>query len=163
MRITSSGFHVIYEGFLQLGHRLVITRVSCLRRAPLAALPENLLFTRDSCNFVRAREVFASWAPSPAITRIPRSHFGVCGTLTCDLFDRSAFSVPKAQVLTATPVPPVVPEPMGCSALQLAWREYVKALKKVAHEIGERSKPGSDKCQQNRTPTPDLRLRASSC
>ena len=25
---------------------------------------------------------------------------------------------------------------MGCSALQLAWRDYVKALKKVAHEIG---------------------------
>ena len=25
---------------------------------------------------------------------------------------------------------------MGCSALQLAWREVVRALKKVAHESG---------------------------
>ena len=71
---------------------------------------------------------------------------------------------------------------MGCSALQLAWREFVRALKKVAHESGvsvegvsqaylapdyrgmrserrarcdDRSKRKANKCQQNRTPSPE--------
>ena len=35
-RVTPSGFHTIYKGFLPLGHRVLITRVSCSHRASLA-------------------------------------------------------------------------------------------------------------------------------
>ena len=92
MRVTPSGFHTIYKGFLQLRHRVVITRVSCLRRGLLAALPENLLFTKDSCKFVRGRSLLASGVASSAITQVLRSLFGVFGSLTRDPFDHSAFS-----------------------------------------------------------------------
>ena len=51
MRVTPSALHVIYQGLLELRLRGVTTRVSCLPRGLLAALPENLLFTRDSCEF----------------------------------------------------------------------------------------------------------------
>ena len=79
MRVTPSGFHTIYKGFLQFRHRVVITRVSCLGRGFLAALPENLLFTRDSCNFVRARSLLASGVASSVITQVLRSLFGCSG------------------------------------------------------------------------------------
>ena len=92
MRVTPSGFHNIYKGFLPLGHRVPITRVSCSHRASLAALPENLLFTRDSCNFASGSQLLACWVGAPAITRILRSHFGAFGPLTCTIFDCLAFS-----------------------------------------------------------------------
>ena len=103
---------------------------------------------------------FHHFRPRSLLTRILRSHFGVFGLLTCTIFARSAFS--EGASFDRRTTASHCSGAMGCSVPQLAWREYVKALKKVAHEIGERSKPGSDKCQQNRTPTPDLRLGASS-
>ena len=89
MRVTPSGFHIIYKGFLELRHRVVITRVSCLGRGFLAALPENLLFTRDSCNFVRARSLLASGVASSVITQVLRSLFGFFGALPRGLLVRA--------------------------------------------------------------------------
>ena len=92
MRVTPSGFHTIYKGFLPLGHRVLITRISCSHRASLAGLPENLLFTRDSCNFASGSQLLACWVGAPAITRILRSQFGAFGTLSCTIFDCLASS-----------------------------------------------------------------------
>ena len=90
MRVTPSGFRIIYKGFLQLCHRLVVTRVSCLRRAPLAALPEILLFTKDSCKFLRGRSLLASGVASSVITQVLRSLFGFSGALPRGLLVRAS-------------------------------------------------------------------------
>ena len=92
MRVTPSGLRTIYKGFLQFRQRVVITRVACFRRGLFAALPDIILFTRDSGKFVRARSLLASEVASSVTAQVLRSHFGVFGSLTRDPFDHSAFS-----------------------------------------------------------------------
>ena len=124
MRVTPSGLHTIYKGFLQFRRRGLLTRSACFRRGTIAALPQNVLFTKDLLNFVSGRSLLAS---SVAFSDSP----GALRAAFVPFFGFSPLANPLRRRKVAPPFGGV-----GCGALQESWREYVRALKKVAHTYG---------------------------